>query len=91
MPHKYWVGSSISNIIEHIDFISQWRRWEPTNRRNTGIDRDMTEKGNKKGNTGGRIADFRSPPLGWGDFLWRVRGRKDLPLYFLLKTFCDVK
>jgi len=64
MPHKYWGISSLTYIIEHIDFISWWRGWESTNLRNTGIGRDMDKKGNKKGNTGGRIADFSQTPPG---------------------------
>ena len=44
--------------------ISWWRGWEPTCRRNTGIGKDMTGKGNKKGNIWGQIADFRRPPPG---------------------------
>ena len=64
MPHKYWGGSSIIFIIEHIDFISWWRGWESTTLRNTGINRDMTKKGNKKGNNPVQIADFRRPPPG---------------------------
>jgi len=47
--------------------ISWWRGWEPTNRINTGIEQDMTEKGNKKGNIWGQIADFRRPPQGWSN------------------------
>ena len=64
MPHKYWGISSLTYIIEHIDFISWWRGWEPICRRNTGIEKDMTGKGNKKGNNPAQIADFADPP--WG-------------------------
>jgi hypothetical protein len=64
MPHKYWGMSSLTYIIEHIDFISWWRGWESTNRRNTGIYRDMDEKGNKKGNNPVQIADFSQTPPG---------------------------
>jgi len=69
MPHKYWGMSLILSIIKHIDFISWWRGWEPTCRRNTGIEQDMAGKGNKKGNIWGQIADFRRPPPGVVDFL----------------------
>jgi len=65
VPHKYWGMSLISDIIEHIEMISWWRGWEPTNRRNTGIEQDMTEKGNKKGNIWGQSSIFVDPPLGW--------------------------
>jgi len=44
--------------------ISWWRGWEPTCRRNTGIEQDMTGKGNKKGNNPAQITDFRRPPPG---------------------------
>ena len=72
--------SSISYIIEHIDFISWWRGWEPTNRRNTGIEQDMTDKGNKKGNNPAQIADFRRPPPRGGRTEGVVRGRTPPPL-----------
>jgi len=64
VPHKYWGMSYIFDIIEHIEIISWWRGWEPTNSRNTGIEQDMTGKGNKKGNNPAQIADFRRPPPG---------------------------
>ena len=47
--------------------ISWWRGWEPTCRRNTGIGKDMTRKGNKKGNNPAQIADFWRPPQGWSN------------------------
>jgi hypothetical protein len=55
---------SIHTIIEHIEIISWWRGWEPTCHRNTGIEEDMTRKGNKKGNIWGQSSDFRRPPPG---------------------------
>ena len=72
--------SLILTIIEHIDFISWWRGWEPTCRRKTGIEQDMTEKGNKKGNIWGQIADFRRPPPWGGRTEGVVRGRTHPPL-----------
>ena len=56
--------SLILTIIEHIEIISWWRGWEPTNRRKTGIEQDMIGKGNKKGNIWVQIVDFRTPPRG---------------------------
>jgi len=70
--------SYIFDIIEHIEIISWWRGWEPTNRRNTGIEQDMIRKGNKKGNNPAQIADFWRPPPGVAE----PRGwRAGAPLY----------
>ena len=55
--------------------ISWWRGWEPTNCRNTGIDQDMTEKGNKKGNIWAATSIFADPPRGGrteGVVRWRT-------------------
>ena len=64
VPHKYWGMSYIFDIIEHIEIISWWRGWEPTNSRNTGIEQDMTGKGNKKGNIWAATSIFADPPRG---------------------------
>jgi len=52
-------------LYVRMEMISWWRGWEPTNRRNTGIRKDMIAKGNKKGNNPAQIADFADPPP-WG-------------------------
>ena len=72
--------NDINNISEHIDYVSQWRGWESTTRRKTGIDRDMTEKGNKKGNNPVQIIDFSQTPPGGGGTEGVVRWRTPLPL-----------
>jgi len=80
----------IFTIIEHIDFISWWRGWESTNRRNTGIDKDIDEKGNKKGNTGGQDRRFSQTPPWGGATEGVVRWRTPLPLgdkWDITKTF----
>jgi hypothetical protein len=59
--------NDINNIIEHIEIISWWRGWEPICRKNKGIEVDMNEKGNKKGNIWGQTSISQTPPQGWSN------------------------